>query len=117
MACSLAGFEAVAVVLQGLLLLPVLDGERLTMGASSVAFFAAYGAGLAWCAWRLAGGHAWARAPVVLAQLIQILVGVSFWGGETTVVAIALIVVGGIVLGGVFHPLSLADLESKEGQG
>ena len=111
MACGLAVLEAVALVLQGLLLLPALEGERLTMGLTSTLFFSMYGVGLAWCAWCLARGQSWARAPVVLAQLIQVLLGFGFWGGDTTAVAVVLVVVGLVVLAGVFHPRSLAALD------
>ncbi len=111
MACGLAVLEAVALVLQGLLLLPALEGERLTMGLTSTLFFTMYGVGLAWCAWCLARGQSWARAPVVLAQLIQVLLGFGFWGGDTTAVAVVLVVVGLAVLAGVFHPRSLAALD------
>ena len=90
-ACALAVAEAVALVLQGLLLLPALEGDRLTMGLTSTLFFVLYGAGLAWCAWCLVRGQSWARAPVVLAQLIQVLLGLGFWGGDTTAVAVVLV--------------------------
>jgi hypothetical protein len=106
--------EAAALVLQGLLLLPALEGERLTMGLTSTLFFVLYGAGLAWCAWCLAQGQAWARAPVVLAQLIQVLLGVGFWGGDTTLVAVVLVVTGLLVLAGIFHPRSLAALDHDD---
>lgn len=113
-AVSLAGIEAAALVLYGASLLPGLSGERLVMGFTSVAFFWAYGAGLAFCAWQLYRLNSWARAPVVLAQLIQVMVGVDFWGGSTTVVAVLLIGVGALVLAGIFHPASLAAVEERD---
>lgn len=113
-AASLTGVEAIVAVLQGLVLLPALEGQRLTMGLTSVLFFAVYGAGLGWCAWRLWRRESWARAPVVLAQLIQILVGASFWGNGTSVVAVVLVTVGLLVLAGIFHPDSLAALDTDD---
>lgn len=113
-AVSLAGLEAVALVLYGATLVPGLSGERLVMGLTSVAFFWAYGAGLAFCAWQLYRLNSWARAPIVLAQLIQVMVGVDFWGGSTTAVAVLLIAVGVLVLAGIFHPASLAALEESD---
>lgn len=80
------------------------------MGVTSVAFFLIYGSFLAFAAWQLNRRSSWARAPVVLAQLIQILVGGSFWGGATTYVAVTLILVGLVVLAGIFHPASIAAL-------
>jgi hypothetical protein len=113
-ACSLAGVEALVLVLYALVLLPSVDGDRVALGVTTVVFFAAYGVGLAWCAWQLSRAQTWARAPVVLAQLIQILVGGSLWGGGTTVVSAVLVAVGLVVLVGVFHPQSLSALEAQE---
>jgi hypothetical protein len=113
-AAALAGLEAVVLLVQGLTLLPALHGERLAMGTTSVAFFVVYAAFLGYCAWQLHRLHSWARAPVVLAQLIQALVGVSFWGGRTTPVAVVAIVVAVVALLGIFHPSSLAALDRAD---
>jgi hypothetical protein len=69
-----------------------------------------YAGFLGLCAWRLLRLHSWARAPVVLAQLIQVMVGVSFLGGATTPVGVGLVLVGVLTLAGVFHPASIAAL-------
>lgn len=111
-AVSLAAVEAAVLVLLGFAEVVALQGERLVMGVTTVAFFWLYGGFLAFAAYRLWRLEAWARAPIVLAQLIQVMVGVSFWGGETTVVAVLLVVSGLITLAGVFHPASLAAVES-----
>ncbi len=113
-ATSIAALEAVLLVLEGLALIPAVEGERLVMGATSVAFFVLYGAFVGYCAWQVYRLHSWARAPLVLAQLIQILVGASFWGGPTTIVAVAAVVLGLVALAGIFHPASLAALEPAE---
>jgi hypothetical protein len=113
-ACSLSGVEALALVMYALVLVPSIDSDRVALGVTTVAFFAAYGVGLAWCAWQLSRGQTWARAPVVLAQLIQILVGGSLWGGGTTVVSVVLVALGLVVLVGVFHPQSLTALEAED---
>ena len=114
-AVSLTFLEVFALVLEGLSLLPNLSGERVAMGVTSVAFFLIYGAALAWCAWNLRRLRSWARSPVVLAQLIQVLTATSFWGGGTTYVAVAGILVGVVVLAGIFHPDSLAALAAADG--
>jgi hypothetical protein len=101
-------------LIQGLTLLPALHGERLAMGATSVVFFVVYGVFLGYCAWQLYRLHSWARAPVVLAQLIQGLVGASFWGGSTTPVAVLAIVTALIALAGIFHPVSLAAVDGAD---
>jgi hypothetical protein len=111
---SLTFLEVFALVLQGLSLLPNLSGERLAMGATSVAFFLLYGGALGWCAWNLRRLRSWARSPVVLAQLLQVLTATSFWGGGTTYIAVAGILVGVVVLAGVFHPDSIAALATAD---
>jgi hypothetical protein len=113
-AVSLTFLEVFALLAEGLSLLPNLSGERLAMGTTSVAFFLIYGGALAWCAWNLRRLHSWARAPIVLAQLIQVLTGTSFWGGGTTFVAVAMILVGLVVLAGIFHPDSIRALAASD---
>jgi hypothetical protein len=109
-AAALAGLEAFALVAQGVTLLPSLQGERLAMGVTTAVFFIAYGAGLGWCAWQLSRLQSWARSPVVFAQLIQLGVATSFWGGGTTYLALMLGVSALIVIAGVLHPQSLRAL-------
>lgn len=113
-AVSLAGIEALVLVLLGILELFALTGERVTMGLSTTAFFWLYGAGLAFCAWRLALLHSWARAPVVLAQLIQLGVAWSFKDGDTVLVAAALAIVALVVIAGILHPRSIAALAADD---
>ena len=111
-AAALTGLEAFALVLQGVSLLPALEGQRLAMGMTTVAFFLLYGGGLAWCAWQLRRCRSWARSPVVFAQLIQLGVASSFWGGPTTYVAVTMGLTALVVLAGIFHPQSLRALSS-----
>lgn len=114
MAALLTGVEALAFLTEGLALVPALESERLTMGLTSILFFLVYAAGLAFCAWQLHRLRSWARAPVVLAQLLQIMVGGSFWGGGTTLVSILLVTVAVATLVGIFHPASLRALEAAD---
>jgi hypothetical protein len=113
-AASLIAVEAAAFVLLSVFEMANTEGEKLVLGITTAVFFLAYGAFLAYAAWRLYRLHSWARAPLVLAQIIQVLVGGSFWGGSTTVVAVVMILVGLVALAGIFHPESLAALESGE---
>ena len=110
----LVALESLALVLQGFYEVGVLSTSRATMGVTTALFFVVYGAGLAACGWQLYRLRSWARAPVVLAQLIQLLVAMSFWGGSTTVVAVALLLVALLVLVGVFHPASIAALDAAD---
>jgi hypothetical protein len=84
------------------------------MGLTTAAFFFLYGAGLAYCAWRLARLQSWARAPVVLAQLIQLGVAWSFKDGDTVVVAVVLALVALVVIAGILHPRSLSALAAQD---
>jgi hypothetical protein len=109
-AASLVAVEAVLLVLQGVAEVISVSGERLAMGLTTTLFFLVYGVGLAFCAWALSRLHSWARAPIVVAQLIQLAVAWSFFGGSTTPVAIGLTVLAVLVLAGIFHPASIDAL-------
>jgi hypothetical protein len=113
-AVSLAALEAAVLVLYGLSLVPSIEGEKLAMGATSLLFFLCYGGFLGFCSWRLYRLHSWARAPLVLAQLIQVLVGASFWGGSTTVISVIAVATALLALAGIFHPASLAAVEGDD---
>ena len=110
----MAVLEAAVLVLYGLSLLPSLQGERLAMGASAVLFFVAYGSFLGYCATQLYRLRSWARPPLVLAQLLQIFVGGSFWGGSTSFIAVIAVVTAIITIAGVFHPASIAAVEQGD---
>ena len=113
-AASLVAVEGLLLVGFAVLELANLDADRVAMGATTSIFFLGYGAALLLCAWALVRRHSWARSPVVLTQLIQLGLAWSFWGGDTTVVAIAIAVVALVVLVGVFHPASLEALSPEE---
>jgi hypothetical protein len=90
--------------------LPELVGPKLAMNATTFAFFVIYGLFLLLCAWQLLRLRSWARAPVVLAQVFQIIVGAEFWGGRTSVVAVLAVLVALVTLVGLFHPASVRAL-------
>jgi hypothetical protein len=113
-ATSLVAVEAALVAVQGIAELLALSAARAAMGVTTAAFFLLYGAGLALCAWALARLRSWARAPVVVAQLLQLAVASSFWGGATAPVAIGLALLAVLVLAGVFHPASIAALADDD---
>jgi peptidoglycan/LPS O-acetylase OafA/YrhL len=106
--------EAVVLVVQGVVILPATSGQRLVMAATTTAFFLVFGAFLGYCAWQLYRLRSWARAPVVLAQLIIILVGGSFWGGSTRVVAVLMILAGAVTIAGIMTPASLRAVEQVD---
>jgi hypothetical protein len=113
-AAALVGVEAVALVLLGVVEVGVLSSDRAAMGLTTAFFFVVYGAGLGACAWQLLRLRSWARAPVVLAQLIQLPVAWSFHGGSTTLVAVLLALAAVLVLVGVFHKASFEALDRAD---
>jgi hypothetical protein len=113
-ACALVGLEAVALVVFGVVELGSVESSKLTMGVTTSLFFAVYGVGLGVFAWLLHRRQSWTRAPVVLAQLIQLGVAWSFRSGNTAFVSVLLSVVAVVVLAGIFHPASLRALAEED---
>ena len=113
-AASLVAVEGLLLLGYAVLEVASVDSDRVAVAATTGLFFLAYGAGLIVCASALSRRQSWARSPVVLAQLIQLGVAWSFWGGSTTAVAIGVGLVAVIVLVGIFHPASLAALEAAD---
>ncbi|CAM3473876.1 hypothetical protein NODU109028_18705 [Nocardioides dubius] len=113
-AAALTLLEGLFFVGYGVLELVHLSTDRLSMGLTTSAFFLGYGALLGWCARGLRDGGSWARSPVVFAQLLQILVAWSFFGGETKGVAAGIFVVSVAVLIGIMLPSSLKFLADED---
>jgi hypothetical protein len=90
---------------------------RLVMGATTAAFFAAYGALLVLCAWRVTRLDLWARSPLVLAQMLHLGLAWSFRSSPTTVVAVVLVTASSVVLVGLLHPATTAALTDHAEQG
>jgi hypothetical protein len=111
-AAVLTGVEALALVGLAVAELAALSGSKATMGVTTSLFFLLYGAGLGVAAWSLYRLRSWARAPIVLTQLIQLGVAWSFRGGSSGPVAAALAVVAVVVLGGILNPVSLRAVDS-----
>jgi hypothetical protein len=112
-AASLAAVEGLVMVMLAALELGNLASNRLTMGLTTSLFFAVYGVGLLFCAWKVTRGESWARSPLVLAQLLQLGVAWSFRGGDTTWVAICLAVAAVLTLAGFLHPQSIDALSDE----
>lgn len=113
-AASLVGVEALVFVILAVAEIASFEVAKAAMGATTTVFFLLYGVGLAACAWAVWRLHSWGRAPIVVAQVLQLLVAWSFWGGSTTWVAVALALVAVIVLAGIFHPDSIDALADEQ---
>lgn len=79
-------------LVMGVVELVALDSEHAVVGITTAIFFMAYAVGLALAARGLARARSWARAPLLLAQLIQLGLAWSFRGGGTTWVVVLLAV-------------------------
>jgi hypothetical protein len=110
---SLAAVEGVVILLLAVLEIASLTGGRLTMGLTTTLFFASYGGLLLVCAWAITHGGAWARGPILLAQLIQLGLAWNLRGGETTLVAVVIGIVALVAIAGIVHPQSVEALESQ----
>lgn len=109
-AAGLVLVEAIMLLSLGVVQVADFDADRAALGVTTSIFFVVYAAALGWFAWACLRGRSWARAPIVLAQLIQILVAWSFRSEPTTLIAVALIVVALVALAGVLHPTSIEYL-------
>ena len=112
-AAGLVLVEAVVLVALGVVEVASFDTGRVELGITTSLLFFGYAAGLGWCAWSITRGRSWARAPIMLTQLIQIGVATSFWGGDTKLVTVALVIVAVVVLAGVLHPASIEHLAEE----
>ena len=112
-AASLAAVEGVVIIALAVLEIASLTGGRLTMGLTTTLFFAMYGGLLLVCAWVITHGGAWARGPILLAQLIQLGLAWNLRGGETTLGAVVIGIVALVAIAGIVHPQSVEALESQ----
>ncbi len=109
----LAAAEGVLIVAYAVVGLFSISGRSPGTGVAAALFFGVYGAGLVGFAWALRRLRSWARSPIVLAQLIQVLMVWSVIVGVSTALAVAVTVVAVLVLGGIFHPASLRALAGE----
>ena len=72
-AAGVVALESIAYIVVAGLDLADASGGRLGFGVGAGILLIAYGLGLAVAAWSVRKGRAWARAPIVVAQLIQLL--------------------------------------------
>jgi hypothetical protein len=115
-AASLAAVEALLLLAYGVLEAANVHTDRAAMGVTTALFFAALGLVLLTCAWLVVRGRAWARSPIIVAQVMFLGLAWSFLGGATTWVSVALAVVAVVVLVGLLHPSSVDALADGDQQ-
>jgi hypothetical protein len=109
--------EGLVVAVLGIVEAITIDSGRLVLGVTTAAFLLLYGGGLLLAARGLYRLNHWSRGPVVFAQLIQLLMAYSFWGGSTKFVSVILVIAAVAVLACVFQKVSmdaLADDPAKD---
>ncbi len=102
-AAGVVALESIAYIVVAGLDLADASGGRLGFGVGAGILLIAYGLGLAIAAWSVRKGRAWARAPLVVAQLIQLLLARDARDGAawvTPVMAVSALA----VLGCLFAP-------------
>ena len=113
-AAALAAVEGLLLVAYAVLEAAHTHAERAAMGVTTSLFFGLLGGLLAWCGWMVVHGRAWARSPIIVAQVMFLGLAYNFLGGSTTWVAVALALVAAVVLVGLLHPASLAALAGDD---
>jgi hypothetical protein len=111
---AVGGLEGGVFLVYAVLELLNTGSARLVMGATTAVFFAAYGALLVLCAWRVTRLDLWARSPLVLAQMLHLGLAWSFRSPPTTTVALVLLAAAVVVLVGLLHPASTAALTETD---
>jgi hypothetical protein len=102
--------EGLVLAVLGIVEAITIDSSRLVLGVTTAGFLILYGAALFFVARGLSRAATWSRGPAVFAQLIQLGVAYSFWGGSTSAVSVLLAVAAVAVLVAVFQKASMAAL-------
>jgi hypothetical protein len=113
-AASLTAVEGLLVLAYGVLEAANVHADRAAMGVTTALFFAALGGVLMVCARLVLRGRAWARSPIVVAQVMFLGLAWNFVGGATTWVSVGLAIVAVVVLVGLLHPASIDALSDGD---
>ncbi|KRC64442.1 hypothetical protein ASE12_06465 [Aeromicrobium sp. Root236] len=74
LAAAIVLAEAVTCVVLAVLGVADLDGDSVGTGIGVSVILVVYGGFQAWAAWRLTLGEVWARSPLVVTQIIQLII-------------------------------------------
>jgi hypothetical protein len=103
-AATIVALESLVYVGVGVLDLADTSGGLIGVGLGSGILLVAYGLGQLYAAWRVRQGQRWARAPLVVTQLIQILLGQDVRPEGLPWIAPTLIVSALVALGCLLAP-------------
>lgn len=98
-AAIVVAIEALAYVVLAALDLANVSGERLGLGVGAGVLLAAYGLAQLFFAWRVSQGESWARSPLIVTHLIQLLMAWNLRNGDSAWLAgvmggLAIVVLG-----------------------
>ena len=96
--------EALAFGVLAVMDLADVSSERLGLGVGSSVLLAIYGAFQLFAAWRLRRGEAWARSPLIVTHLIQLLLAWNMRDGDTRWWTVVMAILGVVVLGCLLAP-------------
>jgi peptidoglycan/LPS O-acetylase OafA/YrhL len=117
LAAAVVAVEGLVLAVLGIIEAFTIDPSRWVMGSTTTVFLLLYGVALVFVARGLYRTSTWSRGPAVFAQLIQLGVAWSFWGGTTSVLSVVLAIAAVAVLVAVFQKASmeaLADDPTKD---
>jgi len=114
LAAALAALEGLVALGFGVVEIAQVRLFRAVVGVGVSIFMLGFAVLLLAAARGLLHRRRWARAPVVVVQLIMLPVGWSFRGGQTDGVAAAMIVVAALTLVMILHPRSTRALVAEE---
>jgi len=103
-AALVVALEAVAALAIAVLSVLDLSSDTVGIGVGAGLFFGAYGLGQLFAAGALMRGVSWARSPLVVTQLIQLLLAWQLGDSTSTVIVVALAVSGIVVLACLLSP-------------
>lgn len=80
MAAAVVAVESLTFLVLAVLEAADVSSERVGLGVGTTLFLLVIGGGIAWAAWRVTEGDAWARSPLVLSQIILLGLAWNFRG-------------------------------------
>lgn len=101
---AIVAIEAVAYLALAVLDLTNVSSERLGLGLGAGVLLAIYGAGQLFAAWRLTRGEGWARSPLIVTHLIQLLLAWNLRGSDQSWLAVVIAAFSVVVLGCLLAP-------------